>query len=282
VKRRVETSLSNSPRRSRGRVPAPGVPLDSLASQTLRLVARAFLRCGYSASELAARFKAYAQNPPRSLRTNGRGTRLDIHDSAHVLTLWSTDPEYVDAYGRPRALPLRGSAASIESLVQRVSATLSAEDALDLLLDTDTVKKPGENTFPTPIRAASPTVQDAKHHHLRILNALVRNFEFNSKLKVGDLSWPQRVAECPDFPAKELGAFISEFDERTVATLDAEDHTMTRIAQKGGKDVRRVRATVHHSSRSSIHRAPRHRRRHALPGRKETDSRRSVDETTPH
>ena len=246
MKRRVETSLSDSPRRSRRRDRAPGVPLDSLASQTLRLVARAFLRCGYSASELAARFKAYAENPPRSLRMNGRGNRLDIHDPAHVLTLWSTDPEYVDAYGRPRALPLRGSAASIESLVQRVSATLSAEDALGLLLDTDTVKKSGRKYIPNAqyvLHRRKSKTQSA--HHLRILNALVRNFEFNSKLKVGDLSWPQRVAECPDFPAKELGAFISEFDERTVASLDAEDHTMARIAQKSGKDARRVRATVH-------------------------------------
>ncbi|MFL6600833.1 MAG: DUF6502 family protein [Steroidobacteraceae bacterium] len=196
---------------------------------------------------MKARFKSYVDNPPRSLRRAGRGARLEIHDPAHVLTLWLTDPECVDAYGRPRALPLKGSTGSIESLVRRVSSSLSAEDALSLLLDTGTVKRNGRKYLPKAqfvLHRRQSQTQAA--HHLKILNALVRNFQFNAKLKVGDLSWPQRVAECPDFPANDLGAFISKFDERTIAALEAEDRTMARIAHESGKGTRRVRATVHY------------------------------------
>src|SRR5262249_34828369 len=150
--------------------------------------------------------------PPRSVRPKARGARGDLHDPDHVLTLWFTDPEYVDSSGKPRPLPAVGSTASIKSLVRRVSSKLSVEDALDHLIRNRAIRRVGRRYIPTGevlrYDRGSSFAGTVGAHHLLVLNELVRNFEFNAKLKPGDSSWPQLVVECPDFPAEELGAFI--------------------------------------------------------------------------
>ena len=49
------------------------------------------------------------------------------------MTLWFSDPEYVDAVGAPRPLSLRGSALSIEALARRIDPTLDVPTVLKFL-----------------------------------------------------------------------------------------------------------------------------------------------------
>lgn len=242
---RLKSNLRTAQRqRSRRRArDLSAVDLDQLAVETLRLIATTFLRCGYAPRQLSARFKSFLKNPPPSPRP-GHINRITLHDPGHVLTLWASDPDYVDAHGMPRPLAVRGPAPSIDALVRRVRPKLRLEDALYYLLKTHAVRRIGRKYIPTGefVRHAPDSTQSA--HHLLVLYQLVRNFEFNAQVRPGDVSWPQRVAECPDFPAHELPAFIDAFKLRMSRFLQTEDKTMARIALKADSKAKRVRPTI--------------------------------------
>jgi Family of unknown function (DUF6502) len=54
--------------------------------------------------------------------------------AAEVFALWSGDPQYADAQGRPRSLPRQGEGASFETLAQRVTRDVHPRSLLDELL----------------------------------------------------------------------------------------------------------------------------------------------------
>ena len=219
--------------------------LDSLAAETLRLVAKTFLNCGYSPQEVSSRFKWFVENAPPSARAHKHDTRSDILDPGHVITLWLSDPQYVDSEGKPRPIPARGSPPSIEALVKRVRSNLSLEDTLKTLIQASALRKVGTHFIPNGDFVHHPPgskLQTA--HHLLVLYQLLRNFEFNAKPRKGELAWPQRVTECPDFPATELPALITQLDKRVRSFMTSYDQNMALTALKADPSVPRVRPSI--------------------------------------
>ncbi len=235
-------TLARSKHRRRKRRTA-ALTLDSLASDTLRLVAWAFLHCGYSPLAIVNQFTSYAQAPPRSLLAQQRSVRGDLHDPDHVLTLWLTDPEYVDAQGRPRPLRVWGPAPSIEALVKRVSPTLGVEGTLEHLLVNGVIRRRGQQYIQTSdVVRYRRRSKNIGAHHMLVLNELVRTFQYNAKSD--SVKWPQFMAECPNFPAAELAAYTEAFRKRMLSFLLSEDKLMARTALQAAPRARRVRSAV--------------------------------------
>jgi hypothetical protein len=219
--------------------------LDPIAQDALRLLALTFQRCGYAPEQVISAFSSYMKNPPPSVSADQRNPELELHDAGHVLTLWNSDPDYVDDEGKPRPIPARGAAPSIEALAMRVRSTLRFEDVLGILERTRAVRKKARLYVPlddTVLHAPDSKTQSV--HHLLVLNQLLHNFEFNSRRALGTASWPQRVADCPDFPEDELPAFIARFTELARRFMTARDRDMARIARKAGPAIARVRPEI--------------------------------------
>ncbi len=219
--------------------------LDDIAKDALRLLALTFHRCGYEPKQLLSEFNAALKKAPRAVDGDLKHLKWELHDPGHVLTLWNSDPDYVDDEGKPRPIPARGPAPSIEALAKRVGSTLPFEDFLRILLSARAVRKRQSLYEPTDsfvLHAARSQTQSA--HHLLVLTQLLQNFEFNSQRTVGTPSWPQRVADCPDFPLHELPNFIARFDEIARQFLTARDRDMARIARKADPTSPRVRPGI--------------------------------------
>lgn len=82
-----------------------------------------------------------------------------VDDSAHVLTLWFSDPAYTDREGEPSPLQTLGPAPSLEALVSRVDPALDVTQVLEVLRRTGSVRQVGERYAP---RKRSLVMRDAR------------------------------------------------------------------------------------------------------------------------
>ncbi|MFL6600832.1 MAG: hypothetical protein ACJ8R9_05820 [Steroidobacteraceae bacterium] len=232
---------------TRKRTATPVVPFDALASETLRLIIKAFLRCGYSPRDIGVRAKAEAARIARRVRPVGNGARIDQDDWARVVTLWSTEPEYVDEDGAPLILRIRGPAPSIEALVRRVESKLTLEEVCNGLLRAGAVRKVGRRLAAEahPALVYPSGSKDQSAHQLRALNALVWTFEHNSNLNPNAVPWVERWATAQVFPESAVTAYSLEATSRAMAFLKEQDALMQRLASSTKPEGRKVRAHLH-------------------------------------
>jgi hypothetical protein len=202
-------------------------------------------RAGYSEKELTAHFQRSVARAPRSRTYPKVQTKPALHDTGQVVTLWESDPDCVDADGKPKALPIRGPAPSVEALLKRARPNLPLEEALDFFDRTRALRKVGQKLIPTDESVIHSTESETlAAHQVLVLNQLLLNFEFNSKVGPGAPRWIQRVVECPDFPANELPRLLEEFAKRANRFLKSYDHSLTRIARKAAPNTPRVRPGI--------------------------------------
>jgi hypothetical protein len=205
-----------------------GIPLDPLAREALERVARVFARCGFPPAETARVFKQTCEHIPISLGRHGTGTSNQSDDAAHVLTLWFTEPEYLQD-GQPRPLFLRGAAPSIEALVRHIQPGPTVNAVMQFLLATRALRRIGRRYVPrarTVRHRGSPRSQSA--HSLRILLGLLRNVEHNARPRSAGPSWPEFTADCPQFPVRLRTAFNIRAEKDALALTRQKDAEMRR------------------------------------------------------
>jgi hypothetical protein len=108
--------------------------LDAPALEAVGRFVRVLGRCGYQPDAIEREVSAACRKIPKSWARSFPATLREMRDASHVLTLWFSDPAFLDATGNPRALPLRGARASLETLVRRVDRRISASELLSYLL----------------------------------------------------------------------------------------------------------------------------------------------------
>jgi hypothetical protein len=203
---------------------------------------------GYSPKELVALFERFVLAAPGPRKAAVGHAKRELHDTGDVLTLWAADPDCVDADGRPRPLPVRGPAPSFQSLLTRVRPDLSLEEGLEFFRRTGSLRRVGRKLVPTNIEddsvIHSPESQSQGVHQVIVTNQLLGNFEYNSKPRRRGQRWPERVAECSDFPVPELRSFISKFAERARPMMKSYNHDMARIAGKAPRSMPRKRVSI--------------------------------------
>ena len=84
--------------------------------------------------------------------SSGADAPRSLSLAGQVYTIWTTDARYLDAKGKPLALPATGPAPSFESLARSISTDLSRRTILDELARLGLVKEEGDTV--TPMAAA--------------------------------------------------------------------------------------------------------------------------------
>jgi hypothetical protein len=121
------------------------VPLDSETRHAVRSFVRILGRSGRDPLALEVEMQKACRQIPRSwlgVRDNPTSA-----DPGHVMTLWFSDPAYLDSLGNPRPLPLRGPL-SIESLARRVNPRLEVPRVLQFLERGRALKRAGARYVP--------------------------------------------------------------------------------------------------------------------------------------
>jgi hypothetical protein len=227
--------------RSRRAFPAA---LDAFARQTVELFARIMIRAGYSRAAIARAVKTAAVSIPQSVRATARGSRADLADAGHILTLWAQDPDYLLPNGTLRPIPARGPAPSIEALVARVTPRLTFQEGWSQLDRTSTLRRVGTRYVPRDeaiIYLGDRQLLAA--NTLRVLNACLQNLEHNAERGASE-PWYLRSAQHADFPLAAVNGYLDESIQRGMQFLKAEDGVMLRVAKTAPSTRQRRRVSV--------------------------------------
>jgi hypothetical protein len=122
------------------RGPLRGSLRTATLSPRVRSAVRRFVRllaCGCPPKEIEMEVARTCGRTPRSRPFAAHHRHPG--NARRVLTLWLSDPAYLDLRGRPRRLPLRGARLSIETLARRVDPKLNVSQVLRYLQDREEV-----------------------------------------------------------------------------------------------------------------------------------------------
>jgi hypothetical protein len=232
--RQVAKSGGRSIRRTPSRARRPEYDRDCLSR-----LARILVNCGYSPRKLLREFRDIC----RGLKEPARGwdpTRLNyLTDLPHIMSYWHTDPDYLDARGKPVVLPLTGRGPSLAALVERV---LPGEDPLsvaDALVEFEGVRRHKGLYIPLQRHLA---LSKTSAHLLGLNNLLgmLRTVEHNVASRSASRIF-ERAAMNPSYPVSLVPLFHRWVKEYADNLLKSADNYM----QAGeGKDKRGPRVRL--------------------------------------
>jgi hypothetical protein len=222
--------------------------LDPIALEAIERFTRVLAHCGGAPRDLAAAFEAACHRIPPAAAVGAEGATPEMSDASHVLTIWYSDPQYTNPDGVPSAVPLRGTAPSLEALVRSVDPKLKVEVVLRYLLRVRALRREGRRYAPrSRSLALRGTGGPTNFRNLRGLTAMLRTLEHNGRPKRLARGWFEVFAENPRFPAEARAAFDTRLDRLGMEFLQAIDADMHRreLARKPSEATVRIGVGVY-------------------------------------
>jgi hypothetical protein len=155
------------------------------------------------------------------------------------MTLWFSDPAYLDAKGNPRVLALRGSV-SLETLAHRIDPNLDVRYVVRYLENGGALRRSGNRYLPRD-RVVMLRGRERMTPFLRGLFGLLRTLEYNSQCRGRSPGWLELISGNPRFPVSAVRSFekrLRVLVGRLLLKVDADMHRHERAAKKGERTVR--------------------------------------------
>lgn len=212
-------------------------PLDSPASRAVQGFVRLLAGAGYATQAIQDEVLTACRRMPTSVTDSVE--RRHRGDVGHVMTLWFSDPMFLDARGYPRPLPLRGSRFSIETLAHRIDPNLDAARVLRYLEAGGVVKRSGQRYVP---RNRAVIFRDRGHLRVQIrgLFGLIRTLEHNEWCDRRTRRRVQLWCHNPSFPVNAAAPFekgLRQLVDRLAVRVDADMHRRERARRPGERTV---------------------------------------------
>lgn len=188
---------------------------------------RILARCGATPPDIVRAVRAAARRIPARWALPARAVRGEIDDgAAHVLTVWFSELNYLDAAGRPLSLPLKGASRSFATLVRSVDSSLDPRDVLEYLLGQGAIRRQGQRFVPRgrTLQFRTSLSPEGLRHTLRSLTNMLRTLEYNVQPKRITQYYFEYTAENPRFPARareELDDRVKRLGTEVLSRLDA-------------------------------------------------------------
>jgi hypothetical protein len=219
-----------------------GIAIEGIVFEAMLRFARVLARTGVSTEQMARAFAKACEQVPQRLVTQARRHTREVIDASHVLTVWYSDPMYLDANGEPIRLRARGEAPSLEALIKRVDVSLDLAEVIRYLARARTIQRSGSGYVP---RSRAVLLRGAggagNFLGLRTLVGVLRNVEHNSQPKHRARRWFQRFAENPHFPVRarvELDNKLERLGTDILNSLDADMQRAESARRPGEPTVR--------------------------------------------
>ncbi len=233
------------------RTPRPTAQTSSLSPVGLEGIdrfVRVYAACGATPSQLIDAITRACQRNRKRFSRPTSNTRRELSDAAHLLTVWSLDPLYLDRDGAPIQLPVRGPAPSLEALTRKVDRSMNVDYVLRYLLRAQAVRRVGSRYIPgseaLSLRGAGGP---DRFRNIRALVCILRTLEHNLEPKSEVRSWFEYIAENPRFPARARADFDTRLDRagmQFLHALDADMHRRERT-RKPGEPIGRIGVGVY-------------------------------------
>lgn len=233
-------------RRPRDTVPLTS--LDARAIAAIELFVRLLAQCGCETDAVLKEVTRACNQVPRHWVSNARAAPREISEATHVLTVWFSDPAYLDGTGMPRPLPLHGSGRSFETLVSGIDRRLDAQEVLTYLLKGRALCRLGSQYVPRRRVLSLRGVRGPNEfRNLRSLLAMLRTLEHNSRPRRHTPSWFEFSAENPRIPKRacaKFDEFVGVRAMRFVLDVDSELRRL-ELAYKPGEPTVRLGTGVY-------------------------------------
>lgn len=223
-------------------VPIAVDALDPRAMEAVERFVRLLAHCGCEMDAVLEQVRRACAHIPQRWVKKARAAPREIRDATHVLTVWFSDPAYLDASGVPRPLPLRGVGRSLETLVSGIDRGLDPAAVLAYLLKCRALRRRGSQYVPRSRALSLRGIRGPNEfRYLRALLAMLRTFEHNSRPRRQAPSWFEFSAENPRIPKRAGGKFDEFVGVRAMRFLydaDSELHRLELTRQPGEPTVR--------------------------------------------
>lgn len=211
----------------------------SHSRECLERLARILVSTGHSPRALAREFRDICGQLKEPARRWDAAQLGYLWDLPHVISHWHSDPQYMDASGKPIPLPLRARGPSLSALIARV---LPAEDPAAVtasLMKLQGVKRKGALFRPSGRYFPYPTVS-ARVHGFTALLGMLRTVEHNVSARRKSPPMLERTALNPSFPVDELPVFHRRLKKEANRILWRMDEQMRHkeASHRGGARVR--------------------------------------------
>jgi hypothetical protein len=224
------------------RVHRGGSTLDARATEAIGRFVRILARCGCAPQDISDEVDRACRAIPRSIVEKARAALREMDDASHVLTLWFSDPAYLDRKGHPVPLPLRGAGGSLESLAARAGPNPDVRELLRYLTRRKALKRVGSRYLPKDrILSLRGAGGPDNFRHLRGVLGMLRTQEHNGQPSRRAEGWYEVFAENPRFPISARSAFdqsMRQWGNRMMVRADGEMHRYERSRKRGERTVR--------------------------------------------
>jgi len=214
----------------------------TLVRQVIDLFSRFIARTGLPREILLREIRRAWLGVPESPVRPGRNESREILDASHVLTLWYSDPQYLDQKGAPLPLRVRGRAPSLSELIRRVDSSLDVSEMIIYLLKAKALRRSGPFYLPTARAIAMrQTAAPVHERNIRPLFGLLATLEHNSKSRNEGRGCFEFLAENPRVPARLLKYISSNIDrlgDEFMRRMDALLHSAELELRPGEPTVR--------------------------------------------
>jgi len=214
----------------------PARRLEGRARQAVRHFVRILARSGYSPQAIESEVVSACRGAPK-VRLSSIESRRMV-EILHVISMWFSEPQYLDARGHPRPLPARGSPLSMESLLHRVNPKLDFHQAMRSFEQARVLKRigarfvPRSQIFITPAPEYTSSVLWGLFGHLKTIE--------HNWGKRGTRARLEQFAWNPRFPVSGAAAFerrIRNIANRLLVRTDADMHRRELARRPGERTV---------------------------------------------
>lgn len=249
---------------SKRHVARQGSTLDARATEAIGRFVRILARCGCAPGDISEEVDRACRALPKWMVEKARAALREMDDASHVLTLWFSDPAYLDRQGRPMPLPLRGAGGSLETLAARADPNPNVRELVRYLSRRKALKRVGNRYLPKDrILSLRGAGGPDNFRHLRGVLGMLRTQEHNGQPSRRAEGWYEVFAENPRFPTSARSAFdksMRQWGNRMMLRADAEMHRYERGRKRGERTVR-MGVGIYRFEESAIAESPRTSRR---------------------
>jgi hypothetical protein len=214
--------------------------LSEPARQALGHVVRILARCGSRPQDIVSGVQDECEHIPPHWGTEARRAPRVISDAAHVLTVWFGEAEYLDADGRPRALPFEGASTSVAALVRSVDRKLDPREVLNYLVRSGAVRRESSRYVPRK-RFLRLRGTQGYFFTLRTLNNMLGTIQHNLHHKRTEPALFEYSVENPRFPVsklQQLDEYVKALGGETLPRVDLHLRQRETMRRKGEPTVR--------------------------------------------
>lgn len=204
--------------------------LDPRAVEAIERFVRLLAHCGCETDAVLEQVRRACGQIPQRWVSEAQSAPRELRDATHVLTVWFSEPAYLDSAGMPRPLPLRGAKLSLETLVAGINPGLDPGAVLTYLIKGRALRRRGSRYVPRG-RALSLRGMRGPNEfrNLRGLLAMLRTIEHNSRPRRQAPSWFEFSAENPRIPKRACGRFDEFVSVRAMKYLFDADSELRRL-----------------------------------------------------